>query len=67
MNWDTLFHKEQDAFRKQNGKLPKVLYVGDTERRLYQKWCHDADEGVLSYGGVPVIWVRKKVYFRFHL
>ncbi len=64
MTWDTFFHKEQDSFRRLHGKLPKVLYVGDTERALFKKW--DAKLPA-TYAGVSVLFVRKKNYFQFHL
>lgn len=64
MNWDTLFHKEQDIFRRLHGKLPNVLYIGDIERALYKKWNEKLPP---TYAGVPVLFVRKKSYFHFHL
>lgn len=67
MTWDTLFHQGQDAFRKENGKLPKYLYAGNDERALHNKYLHDNKEGRTTYAGVLVIWAHEKTYFKFHL
>lgn len=64
MTWDTLFHKEQDIFRRLHGKLPNVLYVGNTERALFKKWNAKLSP---TYAGVPVLFVCNKSYLRFHL
>lgn len=66
MTWDTLFHKEQDAFRRMHGKLPKYLYAGEDARLLYKAVNNPKDEP-LWYAGVPVVWVHRKTYFKFHL
>lgn len=67
MTWDTLFHRGQDEFRRVNGKFPKYLYAGDEARKLYGDWFHDVKSENTSYAGVIVVWVRRKVYFKFHL
>lgn len=67
MTWDTLFHKEQDAFRREHKKLPKYLYAGNAARKLYSAWFHDAKNETASYGGVIVLWVRHKNWFKFHV
>jgi hypothetical protein len=67
MTWDTFFHKEADAFRKQHGKIPKFLYAGTEAKALYRKSFHDSTDVPLSYAGVMVVWVQRKTYFRFHL
>jgi hypothetical protein len=67
MTWDTLFHKGADAFRRERGKIPKFLYAGTEAKALYSKSFDDAKDTALSYAGVMVVWVQRKVYFKFHL
>ena len=63
MTWDTRFHKEQDAFRREHRKLPKYLYAGTDERKLFTQSGNSQD----SYGGVPIIWVTRRNWFKFHV
>lgn len=66
MTWDTLFHQQQDAFRKENKRLPKYLYAGTEARALYSKSFQDAKRADLTYAGVPVIWVSLKKWWKFY-
>lgn len=67
MTWDTLFHKEQDAFRREHKKLPTYLYAGNKARKLYSRWLScDIKNEEASYAGVIVLWVRHKNWFKFH-
>jgi len=68
MNWDTLFHREQDLFRKEHRKLPKFLYAGQAFRKSYETFTGTKVNGAdLSYAGVEVLWVNRKNWFKFHV
>jgi len=67
MNWDTLFHREQDLFRKEHRKLPKFLYAGQEFRKSCEEFMGaDVKGQQFSYAGVEVLWVNRKNWFKFH-